>query len=217
MNKKTFKKEPFMKKINILTLSIMALNITLGACEFTITNDSDYNKIYISMNANLADVVSEQTLINSTSTDEEEKGEIKKAKDKIIKKDFAIFKNSKGTTPFTKQFDVYIPLKSNGQYERRYRVHMKYCDGKPSNCMTISEIKNKKINMNRFDVCDYSIKHEAGKAGQFCKPHAPTFEHKHEYEAKREKELQLNEATEQEIKNPGYLLENPFLYKEILP
>lgn len=229
--------------MHIITITALMLNIALGACEFTITNDTDYRKIYVSMNMKLADVVSEQTLIDSTSSDEEEGGETKNQKDKVVKKDFAVSKGGKGTTPFTKQFDIFVPQKSNGQYERRYRVHMKYCDGKPANSMKVSEIDNtaynakhckdsdiknnnnlkdicerkKTINMKRFDVIDFKHPEQACKAGGLCAPHASTFEHEHEYHAKIENKLQVREATQQEIKDPGYLPQNPNAFKDILP
>jgi hypothetical protein len=207
-----------IKKMNTLVLTIMGLNLSLGACEFTITNDTKYNKIYISLNPQLANVVSENTLKEPfTKSEDEEKP--------VTLNNLSISKKGKGKTPFTKQFDVYFPLKSNGQYERRYRVHMKYCKDKEFNSMTVSQIQNahkdvplsEKIDMKRFDVADYSIKDHADNAHTLLTPHAPDFEHQHEYEARKQGKTQLNEATEQEEEHPGYMLENPFVYKEILP
>lgn len=195
-----------MKKMNSIALGIMTLNLTLGACEFTITNDLDYPRIYVSMNINLADVVSEKTLQDS-STSETSDGKT------VKKKDFAIYRNQKRKTPFTKWFDIYVPLKTNGQFERRYRVKMHYCKDAAFNSMTLSAIKNKKIDMKRFAIVNFHDENQANEAHMHCPQHAATFEHQHEYEAKFEKNTQLSNPGIQQLEQ----IVHPFGDKELLP
>lgn len=200
---KITRKGRYMKKMNIVLVSTMLLTITAGACEFTITNDMPYNKIYIAFNSNLANIVSENTLKTSPGIEQsEEKKEIKK-------ENFSIAKNNKGKTPFTKWFDVFVPLQGSGQFERRFRVKMHYCS--EDNNMTLSQIKNKAINEKRFTIVDFQHKHEAAMAHTHCPAHAPGYEH--ERQAKFEQNTELT--------NPGISqlesIVHPFGDKELLP
>lgn len=193
--------------MNLFTISFLALGTSLGGCEFTILNDLDYAKIYVSMNKDLADVVSETTLKNSSSSETSE-GKT------VTKKNLAITKNKKGKTPFTKWFDIYVPLKSNGQFERRYRVNMHYCKDAAFNTMALSDIKNRKIDMKRFTVINFHDENQANEAHMNCPAHAPAYEHEHDYHRARfEKNMQL---TNPGIQQPEILV-RPFGDKELLP
>lgn len=140
-----------MKKISLVSILTLTIGLHSAACEFTIFNDhvAGFKVIYVSLNETLANVVSKETL--------KEKGAIR------------IKQHAAATTPFTKWFDIYVPRKADGQYERAFRVNMGYCS--EENDMTLSQIKSKQINMKRFKVADFSKHHETKAAHTLCDSH----------------------------------------------
>lgn len=205
----TLKGDLFMKTMNVAMIAILGLNAMLGACEFSITNDTSQT-VYISMNEKLKDMASEKELQNSSSIDPEDDK-------KTVKKDLAIEPGSTETTPFTKWFDVYTKNNDSDMYQRAYHVKMKYCS--QDNAMTITQIKNHTINMKRFEVTDFAQKPCGCHAQHTQAPikreaHAPGFEHEHEYRAKQSKSgAQLTNANVPTIQ----AIDDPFEGKTLLP
>lgn len=193
-----------MKKIVIFSISALITSLSILACEFTITNDpqAGYKEVYIAFNSNLANVVNRQTLATSPGIEQEED-----TKKEIKKNNFIIKKGSRGTTPFTKWFDVFIPLKATDEFQRLYRVQMHYCS--KDNAMTITQIKNGEINKDRFTIINYLKPDQAIKAHQHCPAHATG----HESQEKYEKNLQLSNPS---VHQPEVLI-YPLGDKELLP
>jgi hypothetical protein len=193
-----------MKRIQNILLTTVLTGLSVSACEFTIINDgkSGYSKIYIAFNEHLADVVSE--IILRTSPGKEDS----KEHGSVTKNNFAISQHDQGKTPFTKWFDVFVPYnKKNNQFKRLYRVKMNYCAN--DNTMTLSQIKQKTINMKRFSILDYTVPSQAARSHTHCKPHASGHEHREAYEKNTT------------LSNPGIsqpeVLVRPFGDKELLP
>lgn len=167
-----------MKTMRILFSMMIVIGSNSAACEFTIFNDhqAGHKMIYVAFDEKLSNVVSKETL----------KAEVKD------KKAISVKQHAAGTTPFTKFFDIYVPRKEDGQYERAFRVNMNYCG--EENDMTVSQIKNKQISMKRFKVADFSKHEEAKTAHTLVHDHGTDYIHEHSVMP----QVEANHATDQE-------------------